>query len=154
MAGIKVELIYTLRHAFATHLVNNGADLRVGAASFGSPGPIYHRGIYTHVAKERLKQLHTTHIHGLELQSNWYSKRSNYALVGMGFAFVSVATMADEARIRKAITSINPMIQIKSVDGVVDTPFFEVILMSGERVYTDESGLYFVTTFIRLGPVA
>lgn len=60
------------------------------------------------------------------------------------FAFVSVATMADEARIREAITSINPMIQIKSVDGVVDTPFFEVILMSGERVYTDESGLYFV----------
>ena len=44
------------------------------------------------------------------------------------FAFVSVVTMADEARIREAITSINPMIQIKSVDGVVDT-FFEVILM-------------------------
>ncbi|MBE59283.1 MAG: protein-disulfide isomerase [Gammaproteobacteria bacterium] len=60
------------------------------------------------------------------------------------FTFVSVATMADEARIREAITGINPMIQIKSVNAVVETPFFEVNLMSGERVYTDKSGLYFV----------
>ena len=60
------------------------------------------------------------------------------------FAFGSVATMADEARIREAITGINPMIAIKSVDAVAQTPFFEVILMSGERIYTDKSGLYFV----------
>ena len=60
------------------------------------------------------------------------------------FTFVSVVTMADEARIREAITGINPMIQIKSVTAVVETPFFEVNLMSGERVYTDKSGVYFV----------
>ena len=60
------------------------------------------------------------------------------------FAFGSVVTMADEARIREAITGINPMIAIKSVDAVAQTPFFEVILMSGERIYTDKSGLYFV----------
>ena len=46
------------------------------------------------------------------------------------FAFGSVATMADEARIREAITGINPMIAIKSVDAVAQTPFFEVILIS------------------------
>ena len=60
------------------------------------------------------------------------------------FAFGSVVTMADEARIREAIAGINPMIAIKSVDAVAQTPFFEVILMSGERIYTDKSGLYFV----------
>ncbi|HBX27304.1 MAG TPA: protein-disulfide isomerase [Gammaproteobacteria bacterium] len=60
------------------------------------------------------------------------------------FAFFSVAAMADEARIREAISGINPMIEIKSVDAVAQTPFFEVILMSGERIYTDKSGLYFV----------
>ena len=40
------------------------------------------------------------------------------------FTFVSVVTMADEARIREAITSINPMIQIKSVDCCRGDTFF------------------------------
>lgn len=60
------------------------------------------------------------------------------------FTFVSFAAAADEARITEAITGINPMIQIKSVDAIEDTPFFEIILMSGERIYSDNTGLHFV----------
>ena len=42
-------------------------------------------------------------------------------------ALVSMAAIADQAQIEKAITGINPMIQIESVRPVDDTPFFEVI---------------------------